>query len=138
MKTIFALMILLGLAAVNAQAGDRYRPDDGNAWSDPWAYTARADRDDRNELRDRWENLPPEERAYLRQQFRERVQSLPPERREERRREIMNRWQSEREYGRRWEEDDDHAREGYGRGYEGREYRPERHEQREHGSRRGR
>lgn len=139
MKSISKTLFLLGLVALNVHADGSYRTDEEGLWSKPWAVFARMSSDERRAMRERWDTLPPEERAYLRQQFRDRVQSLPPEEREGQRREIMNRWRerSGEEYGSRWQREGERPSDGYGRGYERREDRFERYDH-ERGSRRDR
>lgn len=131
MKAKSLLLLSLTLASVNAMANSGY----GVApWGDPLPRMAQMSAEERRALQLRWERMPPEEQALLRQQFREQLLDLPPEQREFRRREIIEGWREqptrEREYrtrdtqerrgfqtDERYYQDDDTGR-GFGRGFE--------------------
>jgi len=123
MRTATALLILLGVASLaQTVRADAYAP-----WQRGGELmVAQMSPDERRAMRERWERMPPDERAVLRGQFQARLRTVPPEERELRRRELMERWRSlppgERELRRR-EMQDGH---GYGRGFETRDLEEER------------
>ncbi|MFN3594873.1 MAG: hypothetical protein ACK4TK_09345 [Thiobacillaceae bacterium] len=132
-KSILSVSLaLLALAATPALASTG-EP----TWAEPALRLAQLSAEERRELMLRWERLPPEEQALLRQEFRERLQALPPEQRAFRRREILENWREQPgrerwERGRDWQErrgplmderdwrGEDDMR-GFGRGFERRQ-----------------
>lgn len=132
MKTRALVSLMFCLAALQAVADEGYaRPE----WGGRGPYLAQLSPEERRALRERWEHMPPEERAALREQFREHVQNLPPEERERHRQEIMQRWRElpAEERAARWREwqerrgahdygpayePQERRFEGFGRGYE--------------------
>ncbi|HRH80589.1 MAG TPA: DUF3106 domain-containing protein [Thiobacillaceae bacterium] len=118
MKTATALLILIGAASLaQAVRAETYAPWERGGE----LIVAQMSPAERSAMRERWERMPPDERAVLREQFQERIRTLPPEERELQRRELIERWRSlppgERELRRR-EMLDEH---GYGRGFETRD-----------------
>lgn len=131
MKAKSLLLLSLTLVSVNARADAGYGL---TPWGDPLPRVAQMSAEERRLLQLRWERMPPEEQALLRQQLREQMLELPPEQREFRRREIIEGWREpltrEREYrtrdtqerrgfqtDERPYQDDDTGR-GFGRGFE--------------------
>lgn len=131
MKAKSLLLLSLTLVSVDVMANTGY----GVApWGDPLPRMAQMSAEERRLLQLRWERMPPEEQALLRQQFREQLLDLPPEQREFRRREIIEGWREqpsrEREYRTRDTQErrgfqtderhyqDDDAGRGFGRGFE--------------------
>lgn len=131
MKAKSLLLLSLTLVSVDVMANAGYGV---TPWGDPLPRMAQLSAEERRLLQLRWDRMPPEEQALLRQQFREQLQDLPPEQREFRRREIIESWREqpsrEREYrtrdtqerrgfqtDERNYQDDDTGR-GFGRGFE--------------------
>lgn len=84
-------------------------------------------------LRERWQRLPPEERASLRHELRQNWDDTPPEARQKRRQELKNRLEDSRVRRSQYEEDDNG---GYGRGYGSRDDREPGYDSRSRGGRR--
>lgn len=124
--SLLGLLFFTGLAAGPALADQQTDaiPDQARLW------LAQMSHEQRERLRERWEQTSPEERAAIRRELRERIQNVPPEEREQLRRRMLEeappsprlereprseRWQAApRESG------------GFGQGYEHRHERMER------------
>lgn len=114
MKTAKALLILMGVLSLASVAkADGYAPWDQSGR----ILVAQKSSDEWRSMRDRWEDLPPEQREYRRRELMERWRNLPPQEREQFREEMMDsrgfgRGFEHRQYG---DEDSGSGRRGRGR-----------------------
>jgi hypothetical protein len=71
--------------------------------------------EERARFRDRWQQLPAEEREAMRRKLRQDWEAMPPEARQQQRRELMNKLEERRD--RRGQSSQDDYEAGYGQGY---------------------
>ncbi len=103
----------LAIVSVEALANTGYAV---TPWGDPLPRIAHMSAEERRQLQLRWERMPPEEQALLRQRLREQLLELPPEQREARRREIIEGWREQPSREREYRTRDALERRGFGRG----------------------
>lgn len=129
MKPVSRLLILAALASAPLTSlAETYpqQPDPfGGYWQNAAPKVAELTREERAKFRYQWQHLPPAEQEAMMRQLRQQWREVAPEDRQRYREELMkhNREREERKDGRKrstWED------EGYGQGYESRQWeRPE-------------
>jgi hypothetical protein len=130
MNRIFRILTLaalawIPLASMAGNQSDGHGPF-GNYWDQPVRHLAELTREERARFRDQWQYLPPAEREAMLKELRQQWRETPPEERHRKQEEWMKRGRdrddADRSRGRKqsgWED-------GYGQGYEYRQWeRPE-------------
>ncbi|MDD5363938.1 MAG: hypothetical protein PHR30_01250 [Gallionellaceae bacterium] len=115
MKATARKLILTALAilASGTAVADDYRVFAGPSIG----LVAELSAEERAMFRDRWQQLPPDQREAMRYKLRQDWADQPPEVRPQHRRELMNKLEQRRD--RRWQQgqDNNESEPGYGQGY---------------------